>query len=169
MLNKIIQGEAGEVTVYRIQDKDGRGPWKPGFSHRWVEDREDHDNLVPWPMEFGPVHKKIFTWESAGSGCQTIEQLRRWFTKSEYETLLSHGYRAVKMEVSRILAASDIQCVFTRSNKPLNCDFEVVSLYENGAKIFHMDHPAPVLERSDVEVEEADKGNAFREIWGEKE
>jgi hypothetical protein len=34
------------------------------------------------------------------------------------------------MDASRILAASDIQCVFTRSNKPLNCDFEKFDLYE---------------------------------------
>ena len=117
-----------EVTIYRIQDKDGRGPWKPGFSKKWVEVREDHDNLPSWFFEFGPVHKTAFTWESVGSGCLTIDQLRRWFTESEYKTLLRHGYNAVKMGASRILASSNIQCVFTR-NKPLNVDCDVFNLY----------------------------------------
>ena len=39
--------------IYRVQDAQGRGPWKPGFSHRWVEDRPDHYNLPPWFVEFG--------------------------------------------------------------------------------------------------------------------
>lgn len=117
------------MIVFRIQDSDGRGPWKPGVSRKWVEDRDDHDNLPPWYYEFGPVHKKAFTWESVGSACQTIDQLRRWFTPSEYKKLLNLGYQAVKIEASRILAESSIQCVFTVSNKPLNKDFEIVDLY----------------------------------------
>ena len=118
------------MIVYRIQDKDGRGPWKPGFSQKWIEVRDDHDNLPPWFYEFGPVHNKAFTWESVGSACLTIDQLRRWFTESEYRTLLRHGYKAVKMEASRILGSSEIQCVFTRSNKHLSEDFETFDLYE---------------------------------------
>jgi hypothetical protein len=43
--------------VYRIQDKKGRGPYRPGFSSQWVEDRDDHDNLFPWYQEFGPIHQ----------------------------------------------------------------------------------------------------------------
>ncbi len=153
------------MNVYRIQDKDGRGPWKPGFSHKWVEDRDDLDNLPPWYVEFGPIHTRAYTWESVGSACRTVEQLRRWFTRSEYGTLIRHGYQAVKMDASRILAASDIQCVFTRSNKPLNCDFEKFDLYESG-KIAHLDHPGGPLDRSDVEVEDGNKGHAFDEMWG---
>ena len=84
-------------AIYRIQDKDGRGPWKPGFSHRWVEIRPDHNNLPAWYEEFGPLHNYISYGEHCGSGCKTIDQLRRWFTKSEYRTLLKYGYRAVRM------------------------------------------------------------------------
>jgi len=95
-------------TVYRIQDKDGRGPFKPGFSHRWVQSRDDHENLVPWFVEFGPIHKTICTFEVAGTGCESIKQLRRWFTKKEYKRLRGYGYMAVKMDVDRILASSEI-------------------------------------------------------------
>lgn len=102
-------------TIYRVQDKAGRGPWKPGFSHKWVEDRDDHDNLVPWYFEFGPVHKILLVGEASGSGCRTVEQLRRWFTESEYQKLVKYGYRAVKMKVNRVIAESDIQLFFGRA------------------------------------------------------
>lgn len=115
-------------TVYRIQDKNGRGPWKPGFSHLWVEDRPDHENLPPWFFEFGPVHLKAFTWEHLGSGCRTVEQLQRWFTESEYRKLLTWGYQAVKIEVGRVLAESDRQVFFARK-VPLCCDLSVIDLY----------------------------------------
>lgn len=116
-------------VVYRVQDRDGRGPWKPGFSSRWVEPRADHENLPSWYAEFGPVHSKLLYGEEMGSGCRTLEQLRRWFTRSEYKRLREYGYRAVKMEVGRILAESEIQCVFGRA-KPLNEDVTGIELYE---------------------------------------
>lgn len=119
-----------EVTVYRIQDADGRGPWKPGFSHQWVCDRDDHDNLIPFTVEFGQkVFDRAILGMFFGSACQSIEQLKRWFTRDEYFKLKSFGYRAVKMKVGRLLASSEIQCVIERS-KPLKKDVEFFELYE---------------------------------------
>jgi hypothetical protein len=120
----------GAVTdfVFRVQDKDGRGPWKPGFSHKWVEDRPDHDNLPPWFVEFGRVDRLVLYGETCGCGCRTLDQLRRWFTKSEWRKLKKYGYRAVKIEIGRMLAQSDIQCVFARI-KPLREDVEAVELW----------------------------------------
>lgn len=119
------------IIVYRVQDGDGRGPWRPGFSHKWVETRPDHDNLPSWLCEFGPAHLKAFSWEHCGSGCRTIEQLCRWFTESEYKTLLKGGYQAVEMEASRILVESNIQCLFTRKN-PLCDGAKIIKLYDCG-------------------------------------
>ena len=115
-------------AIYRVQDKEGRGPWRPGFSHKWVEDREDHDNLVPWLYEFGRVDQTAIYGMAIGCGCLTLEQLRRWFTESEYRKLQRYGYHAVRIKVGRVLAASDIQCVFERA-KPLRYDVERVELY----------------------------------------
>ena len=118
------------VTIYRVQDRDGRGPWKPGFSHRWIEDRPDLDNLPPWFEEFGRVDRCAPAGASIGSGCRTLEQLRRWFTPIEYLTILRFGYQAIGMEVDCILAESDIQCVFAR-RKLLKQDVVPVSLYQS--------------------------------------
>jgi hypothetical protein len=114
--------------VYRIQDADGRGPWKPGFSNNWVEAREDHKNLTPWLEEFGPVHLNALTGSHLGCACKTVDQLKRWFTVSEYQTLLDHGYSAVRLRVDRILAESDKQCVVSRSI-PLRECVTVFNLY----------------------------------------
>jgi hypothetical protein len=113
--------------VYRVQDREGRGPWRPGFSRLWVEDRDDHDNLIPWPTQFG---FEIIPKSDGhlGCGCKTKEQLQRWFTPTEYTTLHSYGFTAVQMEVDRVLAESDIQLVFQRT-KPLRKDVLAFDLY----------------------------------------
>ena len=127
--------EAAGSEVFRVQDKDERGPWKPGFSKRWIEDRpeEEYAALVPWPLQFGDVRRRSIVGMSLGCGCRTLEQIRRWFTPTEYATLRRLGYCAVKMEVGRILAESDIQCVFERS-KPLREDVVPVDLYPPNAQ-----------------------------------
>ena len=120
------------AIVYRIQDAEGRGPWKPGFSQFWVEDRDDHDLLRPWYEQFGRVDRKAIVGMHIGCGCQTVEQLRRWFTPTEYARLVRYGYKAVRMNVGRILGESDIQCVFERSI-PLARDVHEFDLYETVA------------------------------------
>lgn len=114
--------------IFRIQDSKGRGPWKPGFSHLWVENRPDHNNLIPCHHEFGRVERLAITGMHLGCGCRTKEQLRRWFTPEEYAKLINLGYNAVQMEVGRILAESNTQCVFERA-KPLHKDLLVFDLY----------------------------------------
>lgn len=120
------------TTIYRVQDKHGRGPWKPGFSQKWVEDRPDHDNLKPYCLEFPDFAMAILR---AGldrmivaCGCRTVDQLKRWFTKGEYNTLFQYGYRAVKAPVDEIIVESDIQCVFARK-KRLHKNIKPIRLY----------------------------------------
>lgn len=115
-------------AIYRIQDKEGRGPWRPGFSHLWVESRDDHNNLVPWYVEFGNIDNLLETKYIYGCGCKTIDQLKRWFTKTEYEKLKNYGYEAVKIKINKIVVESDIQCVFARK-KALNKSAVMFKLY----------------------------------------
>ena len=115
------------AVVYRIQDKSGRGPFKPGFSESWVQPRQDHENLTPWFVEFGRIDNHVLTGQSSGSACKSLEQLRRWFTKTEYKRLKKQEYSAVKMEAN-ILAESDKQCFIVR-NMPLNEKTQKIKLY----------------------------------------
>ena len=102
--------------VYRVQDEQGRGPYKPGFSQEWVEDRPDLDNLRPYYAEMPGVLSKRSRFEAShvGCACKTIEQLERWITKSEYLTLRRYGYQAMRLVVDRILGESETQCIFER-------------------------------------------------------
>jgi len=119
-----------ERNIYRMQDSEGRGPWKPGFSTLWVEDRDDHKNLPPFYEEFGEVGKYIPRGEFCGSGCKTKKQLKRWFTESEYNKLIIFGYRAVSLRITRVVAESDTQLVFTRP-WPLTKGVEYFELYRS--------------------------------------
>lgn len=118
------------ATVYRVQDSEGRGPFRPGVSMQWVIGRHDLCNLQPSIVEFPFILQlRVNAIEQAyGCACVSKKQLRRWFIKREYQTLLALGYRAVEMQVYRIIAKSKIQCVFTRT-KPLNRDVRFFDLY----------------------------------------
>lgn len=116
--------------VLRVQDKFGRGPWRPGFSREWAEDRDERENLLPCFVQFGidlttkanPSLGRYF-----GCGCRTIEQLKRWFSANEYKTLLNLGYRAVRID-GTVIAESEIQVVLQRKI-PLNERIDFVDLY----------------------------------------
>lgn len=116
------------IKVFRIQDKEGRGPWKPGFSHKWVKLRPDHDNILPWYVEMGRVDLHLLPGEQGLCACETIKQLRRWFTKSEYKKLCRFGYNAVIIEVDTIIAKSDTQ-LFCGVRNLLNKKAEIIRLY----------------------------------------
>lgn len=109
---------SGSVTVFRIQDEAGRGPFKTGFSRVWLRDRPDHENLRPWTEQF-KVHDILFRAGGlhVGCACRTVDQLRRWFTLDEYLPLLICGYDAVSLDADRVLGESDIQIVFARRRR----------------------------------------------------
>lgn len=127
--------QAGQVErrvmhIYRVQDKQGRGPFRPGITDKWIEMRPDHENLVPFFEEwkgFDPCCEAKQN-EHLGVGCMTLEQLRRWFTETEYNRLRILGYRAVKVRADRILRSSDKQCVFVR-NRALRDGATEIALY----------------------------------------
>lgn len=117
-------------TVFRVQDAEGRGPWRPGFSDSWVEDRQktEYAALKPIMLEFPDLLEKLKPGFHVGVGCTSLEKLRRWITKSEWATLRKFGFRCYAIEPDRIVAESDIQCVF-ESSKPLRKHVKRVRLH----------------------------------------
>ncbi len=110
-----IPHEASEPmpeSVYRVQDDEGRGPYRPGASHRWADDKHQ---APTWMEEFGLDLKDRFApEESGGCGFRSTEQARAWFSRTERRRLVRLGYSLVRMQVDRILAESPIQLVFAR-------------------------------------------------------
>lgn len=113
--------------IYRIQDIEGRGPYKPGFSKNWCD--EDARCLIGVPLfatymeEFLDVQEKINTISrlsggAFGCGFRTLDQLNRWFTQAEQEKLFKYKYSIVKIIPDMVLAESHNQLVFW-CKKPL--------------------------------------------------
>lgn len=103
------------MELYRVQNATGRGPYIPGFSHRW-SDRIGPCQSPPWWEELGltvgeaiqllPVDMHV------GCAFKSVELLRRWFTRRELAKLGKLGFFAVKFQPDKIVAATDTQVVF---------------------------------------------------------
>lgn len=110
------------TRVYRIQDGDGRGPWRPGFSRHWT-DKEfgpGVENLPPWDAEFGAdlVERRGLPGEHYGCAVRKPRELRRWVSDAECHRLAALGFNVVSVKADRILAESKNQIVFA-SRVPL--------------------------------------------------
>jgi hypothetical protein len=117
--------------VYRIQDSMGRGPYKPGFSQLWTEDRPDSEfeQLKPIYSEFPHFLQKSTPGYHLGVGCLTIEQLQRWITPSEWQTLQNYGYDCCIIQPDRIVEQSNIQCIFECRLPIRSCVKKRIKLY----------------------------------------
>lgn len=102
------------MTLYRVQDAEGRGPFRPGFSRSW---RDEHGpSLPPIYDELGIAFDKLRTLVpfgmAAGCACRSMEELRRWFSRAELRRLARHGYSVVAFEPDHILAETPTQVLF---------------------------------------------------------
>jgi len=112
-------GTMNARCIYRVQDKEGRGPFRPGMSARWVQE-DGPDQLPPVMVEFGneiinKLHRKIDEFGGAcGCGCADRDGLNRWFTRLERRRLKRLGYQVVMMDIDEVIAESPNQIVFWR-------------------------------------------------------
>jgi hypothetical protein len=90
-----------KTTVYRIQDDVGRGPFRPGFSHRWADDSftAGCKAFPTWMEEFGDhlIQKRGRPGEHFGSAVRSIEKLCEWFSPTERLKLAAMGFNAVSV------------------------------------------------------------------------
>lgn len=111
------------MIVYRIQDNDGRGPYKPGTSRLWADERGEY--LPPFFEEFGwEVLSKVPPGMHMGCACDSVESLHRWFSEAERQRLRLMGYREVQLKADGVAAQSERQIVFW-SRKPLKFAREI--------------------------------------------
>ncbi|TXH10077.1 MAG: hypothetical protein E6R04_06500 [Spirochaetes bacterium] len=106
--------------IVRIQDSEGRGPWRPGVSRLW--------ELPSGPVRCHPVQEDFKNLEEIVSGAHrrklhigcAIRQnnIGRWFSRGELEKLYEFGFGWVDCEECEILAESKHQAVVA-SQKPL--------------------------------------------------
>lgn len=99
-----------EGSILRVQDKGGRGPWRPGFSHIWTN--PDRAGLPQAIWEVWPDLKFNSNVLHYGCGCRSKEQLAKWFDAYELSNLYMLGFRLVSIKPDRILAENEDQVVF---------------------------------------------------------
>lgn len=106
--------------VFRIQDKDGRGPFRPGFSKMWLdEDIGDRVALPSWIEEFGADAFAQAPGGSCGfSAVRTINKIRDWFTDTERQRLYGFGFYLVEVPDAHVIRESEHQVLCWR-NLPL--------------------------------------------------
>ena len=86
------------MTRYRIQDASGRGPWRPGFSHRWIDPEKDDRLCPPMMMEFPDWRSRLarHPWATHIGCCvEGMAGLHRWFTPVEIDRLRDLGFSLV--------------------------------------------------------------------------
>lgn len=100
-------------AVYRIQDGQGRGPFRPGFTVKWIDPVRRLD-LPSWMEEFGAdaAFRGHVLGMHIGTGCESLASLAMWFSPSEIKKLRPYGYRVVKIKPDLILGQSDVQILF---------------------------------------------------------
>lgn len=126
------------IRVYRMQDADGRGPWRPGLGHLWSDQGStihlDHSFQPFNPQSVQNALKASPTLRYFGFGCRTVDALRDWFTPKELDTLLGMGFRAVELEAERMLLENRRQLLFARS-KPLTVDARPIRFADDGSQV----------------------------------
>jgi len=110
--------ESAQPFVYRVQDRSGRGPFRPGFSRRWCDDNFTHGMLAlpTWLEEFGAdlIEKQRKPEEFYGTAVRDPGALGKWFSPTEQARLVRLHFHVVSMRPTRILAESENQLVFAR-------------------------------------------------------
>lgn len=111
------------IRVYRVQDREGRGPFRPGFSREWADETFNNGTVAmpTWMEEFGSdlIDRSGHAHEHFGTAVRTIDQLCKWFSPTERARLAVCGYNVVSLAITRVLAESDNQLVFAR-RRPLH-------------------------------------------------
>jgi hypothetical protein len=110
---------SGGGRLWRIEDQDGRGPFRPGFSQNW---RSPFGNDFPPPwveagLSLAEFQLLFSDGYQGGCACRTIAQLRTWFNFTERARLLKLGYRTVSFTPDRIILETPTQVVFERRVK----------------------------------------------------
>jgi hypothetical protein len=129
--------DAGALeSVYRVQDIEGRGPYRPGLSQKWCDPTGPAN--VPWWLEIGETigaaHARMADRSMHyGCGFATLEQLHSWFTPRELRTLDRLGFKLVRISPDAIIALTPTQVVFG-SRPPLASAAPRISLVSKLAR-----------------------------------
>lgn len=125
------------ATLVRVQDRHGRGPYRPGLPALW-SDYEDGYDCPPWWAELGePIdvaHERCVGPYHFGCAFRSHDQLARWFNEREQRALDRLGFAVALVKPAVIIAETPRQVVFG-SVEPLNRPLRTMKLGSNAARL----------------------------------
>jgi len=122
--------DAGRRTIFRVQDKSGRGPFRPGMSKYWAD--RTGSVLPPYHHEFGlGIIEELYSImdkQGGAIGCavSTLRDICNWFSPREIDRLSKMGFTAVSLEADMIVRESRNQILFWR-RMPLYLGVQVLA------------------------------------------
>jgi hypothetical protein len=127
--------QAQGVVLIRVQDRFGRGPYRPGFSHVWSD--PNGPAMRPWwdelGLDFADANERIYDEYYNGCGFRCRDQLHAWFTERELRALDRHGYRLAAVKAHVIHFETPTQVVFG-SIEPLSVPLRSCRLTSRAAQ-----------------------------------
>lgn len=105
--------------IIRIQDTDGRGPWRPGFSYQWIGD--DTPTGMPAISHYPKALAAAVCADKRGLhvGCAVYDiDIGKWFSPRDIEKLKSLGFAMVDASRCTVLFSAPGQ-VLIGSELPL--------------------------------------------------
>lgn len=104
------------MTVYRVQAADGRGPWRPGWSHIWIDGDAPEGRLSETVMDLMPIEqiRALPDEFHYGCACRTLPALMEWFTVIERQRLQAYGFHPVQLQADIVVAESAWQLLIGR-------------------------------------------------------
>lgn len=101
------------ALVYRVQDRDGRGPFKPGMTDRWRD--LDGNDFPPVQAEFGLSWlDEIPRGWHCGCAFRGPAHAAEWFSAAECDRLARLGYELVTLSGCRVIRESRHQMIVAR-------------------------------------------------------
>ena len=81
------------IKIVRVQDRKGRGPWRPGFSSQWTrDDTPMHGKpIIAYPQALKALNKAHRAGLHVGCAVYEID-LGTWFSASDLARLSSLGF-----------------------------------------------------------------------------
>lgn len=110
------------MTIFRFQDDEGRGPFKPGVTDRWLVEHEGKPVGLIQQIGLHELRKLVVAFSTMfphrefhyGFGCRSIDGLYRWFTAEERRKMASLGYHLVTMIADHAVAGNRDEIMFAR-------------------------------------------------------
>ena len=108
--------DLASIVAYRVQDATGRGPWRPGFSHIWIDAAAPAGRLVETIFDLlpAPALRALPGTMVYGCACRSRDALMEWFTPIERRRLEVGGFHPVRLNADCVLAESATQMLIGR-------------------------------------------------------